>query len=414
MPGLSFLSKKSWHTSNLKNIEEVWVAERKKDSEVKKIAELQKQVIEERQIQELRQLQVQSGQVVKTVDTSLDWMYEGPAGYSQDKSTEEYLLGKTYEPKGEEQTDLHKLGKSAGALWLNKVSSKNDSFTRLHEDPLLVIKQKEKQTREKIVNNPIKLGRIQDEILAQLRQEELDKKEKKEAKKKEKKHHKEEKKDRKRRRERSDDSDEGVGNRRVDERNPTTSRSEGDEKEERRSVKDRRSGPESARPYSGDHRYGLLQRGEDESGQSKTNKDFLGPQPELLAKKAERDRLEREARLNAVKKSNVKQMSEEEKQRRLREMETDAHSHEDERVRRVQAQIKSKAAVELSAASAQGAGKEGVAPQFLKSMRSQTYNTTIGSVGEKSSGISMEERLKQNKFYSQRGGDLESDSFLRK
>lgn len=36
-------------------------------------------------------------------------------------------------------------GNSAGATWLNKTSSKNDMFTRLHEDPMLLIKQNEKR-----------------------------------------------------------------------------------------------------------------------------------------------------------------------------------------------------------------------------------------------------------------------------
>jgi len=63
---LAFLAKKSWHTSNLKNIEQVWIAEQKAKDEERKVAELQKQITEERQIQELRQLQVASGQVVKT------------------------------------------------------------------------------------------------------------------------------------------------------------------------------------------------------------------------------------------------------------------------------------------------------------------------------------------------------------
>ena len=65
MPGLSFLGKKSWHTSNIDNVEKVWLAEQKADQEKKKVAELQKQISEERQIQELRQLQVQTGHSVK-------------------------------------------------------------------------------------------------------------------------------------------------------------------------------------------------------------------------------------------------------------------------------------------------------------------------------------------------------------
>lgn len=59
------------------------------------LAELQKQIQEERQIQELRELQVASGQVVRNTDTTMDWMYEGPAAQQQ-QFGEDYLLGKIY------------------------------------------------------------------------------------------------------------------------------------------------------------------------------------------------------------------------------------------------------------------------------------------------------------------------------
>lgn len=73
--------------------------------------ELQKQLNEERQIQELRQLQVESGQKVKTVDTSLDWMYQGPSAELQkQQSSEEYLLGKIFKPKQEVNIDFNKKG----------------------------------------------------------------------------------------------------------------------------------------------------------------------------------------------------------------------------------------------------------------------------------------------------------------
>ena len=95
MPGLSFLAKKSWHTSNIDNVERVWLAEQEKVKESKKLAELQKQIDDERQIQELRNLQVLAGnKSIKTTDSSLDWMYQGPSNQSEQlKSQEEYLLG---------------------------------------------------------------------------------------------------------------------------------------------------------------------------------------------------------------------------------------------------------------------------------------------------------------------------------
>ncbi len=151
-------------------MERVWLAEQKDEQEKKKLADLQKQLQEERQIQELRQLQVQSGHKVKTVDTSLDWMYQGPSSEVQkQQSSEEYLLGKIFKPKGDSKPDFSKPGTDfilqtpavrktdlnvislyradtkTEAVWLNKVSSKNDSFTRVHEDPILFIKQEEQR-----------------------------------------------------------------------------------------------------------------------------------------------------------------------------------------------------------------------------------------------------------------------------
>ena len=54
-------------------------------------------------------LQAANGQTIKNVDTTLDWMYEGPASHAE-QSTEEYLLGKVYKPKENEASDIHKLG----------------------------------------------------------------------------------------------------------------------------------------------------------------------------------------------------------------------------------------------------------------------------------------------------------------
>ena len=146
---LAFLAKKSFHTTNLDNVERVWIAEQKAENEAKKLAELQKQIDDERKIQELRQLQVASGQKVKTTDSSLDWMYQGPnaSQMEKQKDTEEYLLGKIFKPqKTEDLSDFQKVGqeKAAGATYLNKVNSKNDTFSRLHEDPMLMIRQREK------------------------------------------------------------------------------------------------------------------------------------------------------------------------------------------------------------------------------------------------------------------------------
>ena len=60
---LKFLNKKGWHTGSLRNIENVWKAEQKRDAEDKKLEELRKQIQEERERHEFRLLQEQAGLV---------------------------------------------------------------------------------------------------------------------------------------------------------------------------------------------------------------------------------------------------------------------------------------------------------------------------------------------------------------
>ncbi len=202
---LKFLAKKSWNVTNLDNVERVWIAEQAAEKEAKKLKELQKQINEERQIQELRELQVKSGQAVKTVDTTLDWMYEGPAAQTE-QTSEEYLLGKIYKPKDTGDNIVKETSKKPGSLWLNKVSSKNDVFTRLHEDPMLMMKRNEKEAHENVLNNPVKMARIRQQLTKEIESKKKLKEEKKLEKKKRKKDAKEvEKKRKKSDRDRDDD-----------------------------------------------------------------------------------------------------------------------------------------------------------------------------------------------------------------
>ena len=45
---LSFLSKKSWHTTNLQNVEKVWLAEQAEKKEAEKLDQWKKEREEER------------------------------------------------------------------------------------------------------------------------------------------------------------------------------------------------------------------------------------------------------------------------------------------------------------------------------------------------------------------------------
>lgn len=429
MPGLAFLGKKSWHTSNLKNVEQVWLAEQKAEDEKKKLGELRKQIEEERQIQELRQLQVASGQVVKTVDTTLDWMYEGPAAQSE-QTAEEYLLGKVYKPKEIDQTDLHKLAKDPGSLWLNKVSSKNDVFTRLHEDPLLVMKQNEIDARKQVLNNPVKMARIQHQIAADLERIDREKREMKAAK-KEKKAAKKNKRQRSesysptrqtskhahrrsrsRNRDRSDSissDDRPVNRRRGRSNDRNTSggrereRSEGRGSERDRN-NDRSRGHDSARErlgenvdcHDGPKKYGLI--GGKSNGYSQLGEgDSLGPNSKLLAMKEQQ---EKEKERNKIKpRSDVKKMTEEERLRRLKEMEDDARINEELRLKRIRSKISDgKTSQEISS-------QPPVDARFIHDMRSDVYNT---------GNATMEDRLNRNRHYTQKGSDLDSQGFMKR
>eukprot|EP00956_Cyclotella_meneghiniana_P006367 scaffold8354_cov68-Cyclotella_meneghiniana.AAC.6 len=110
--GLSFLAKKSWHTSNLSNQEKVWLAEQKAAAESQKVKELQVQIQLEREKEEFERL---AGKKSKG-DRGVNWMYEEGGGPAYDgenaeleaakeaEENEAYLLGKEYVPKGQEKT----------------------------------------------------------------------------------------------------------------------------------------------------------------------------------------------------------------------------------------------------------------------------------------------------------------------
>ncbi|EED88678.1 hypothetical protein THAPSDRAFT_269723 [Thalassiosira pseudonana CCMP1335] len=146
MAGLSFLAKKSWHTSNLSNQEKVWLAEQKAIAEEAKVKELQNQIKLEREKEEFQKL---AGKKV-VGDRGVDWMYEGGAaagvGEGQEDSAveeaknEAYLLGREYVPEGMEKKSgdfamAAAMGEAQGSEW-------NQNFHLRHEDPMFAVQQK--------------------------------------------------------------------------------------------------------------------------------------------------------------------------------------------------------------------------------------------------------------------------------
>eukprot|EP01018_Ginkgo_biloba_P025427 Gb_17874 [translate_table: standard] len=156
---LKFLNKKGWHTGSLRNIENVWKAEQKHEAEQKKLEELRKQIQDEREQHEFRQLQEQAGLVPK--QERLEFLYD--SGLAVGKSSEGFSsLGKPEEPqKNENESDLNKLATAPGALFVDeKPQSANDTWRKLHSDPLLMIRQREQAALAQIKNNPVKMEMI--------------------------------------------------------------------------------------------------------------------------------------------------------------------------------------------------------------------------------------------------------------
>lgn len=162
--GLAFLNKKNWHTARIQNIEKVWLAEQKAKQEEQRMKELQKKLEEERAIEELRRVQAAAGLISQAQLERLEWMYQG--GPSAQETAEEYLLGKEWKPKPEEE-DIAKLsqrgGNVAGSLFLQSTANPElEAENRIREDPLTAIMKAEQLERQRVLKNPIKMREIRE------------------------------------------------------------------------------------------------------------------------------------------------------------------------------------------------------------------------------------------------------------
>lgn len=385
---MAFLGKKSWHTKNLRNVEKVWIAEQKEANEAKRLEELQKQIAEERQMLELKQLQqgMGGGGGGSGYAEKLDWMYEGPQaeagdGTAETAAAEEYLLGKEFKPAATPTSEVKQLGNQPGALWTSKPPSANDAFTRMHEDPLLLIRQKQLAAREAVVKNPLKMKKVKEELERQVVQEmsltrKVHKRKRKEAK-KAKKAKKEERKAHKKRRRTSSSS--------SDDETPQPSRNGPPSTHEQ---PNHNAASSNVRGSAGDAKKYGLQSGK----RADHTRRELGPSAEQLrqAAQAEEPRFKRH-------RTQRQPMTDEEKQRRLLEMQQDAADHEAHRRERTHHDRVANAEEERQAASAGSAGA-----RFIRDMGHEVYSGSMG----------MEERIQRNRHQHQRASDLSSEGFL--
>ncbi|KAL2475788.1 pre-mRNA-splicing factor CWC25-like protein [Abeliophyllum distichum] len=164
---LKFLNKKGWHTGSLRNIENVWKAEQKHDAEQKKLEELRKQIHEERERSEFRQLQEQAGLVPK--QERLEFLYD--SGLAVGKGGSSF---KTLEslPRTDPETTASSSSAAStkqpssapGALFEEKPQSANDTWRKLHSDPLLLIRQREQEALARVKNNPVQMAMIRKSV----------------------------------------------------------------------------------------------------------------------------------------------------------------------------------------------------------------------------------------------------------
>lgn len=178
---LKFLNKKGWHTGSLRNIENVWKAEQKHDAEQKKLEELRKQIQEERERSEFRALQEQAGLVPR--QERLEFLYDSglavgrPAGGTEGVGVAFKALEEETAPGSSCKND-DKQSSAPGALFEEKPHSANDTWRKLHSDPLLLIRQREQEALARLKNNPVQMALIRRSVEEKKPKEKaLDKKE---------------------------------------------------------------------------------------------------------------------------------------------------------------------------------------------------------------------------------------------
>ncbi|XP_026757248.2 pre-mRNA-splicing factor CWC25 homolog [Galleria mellonella] len=188
MGGGDLNTKKSWHPNTMKNQERVWKAEQLAAEEKRHIQDLQRERAEERDREELNSLaRLSSGATAS--DNRLHWMYDKPDKKAQQ---EDYLLGKSIEknydqPDKSDQDVIPAVARRVvGSSMLSAAGDTQvDLARKIREDPLLLVKERERAARAALLNNPLQRRRLT-ELLRKEQDQRKESKEKKKPKKKEK------------------------------------------------------------------------------------------------------------------------------------------------------------------------------------------------------------------------------------
>ncbi|XP_053607002.1 pre-mRNA-splicing factor CWC25 homolog [Plodia interpunctella] len=188
MGGGDLNSKKSWHPNTMKNQERVWKAEQAAAQEKKRIQELQREHAEERDRFELNSMIKQNvASSSGSNDNRLHWMYDKPDRKVQQ---EDYLLGKSIDKnydnaeKKEQEIIPAVARRVVGSSMLSSAGDAQvDLARKIREDPLLLVKERERAARAALLNNPLQRRRLT-ELLRKEQDQKKGHKSKKKSKKK--------------------------------------------------------------------------------------------------------------------------------------------------------------------------------------------------------------------------------------
>lgn len=426
---LKFLNKKGWHTGSLRNIENVWKAEQKNNAEQTKLEELRKQIQEERERSEFRQLQEQAGLVPR--QERLDFLYEsglavgkGSEGFKALEAPATAAVAVSLAPADASSS------KAAvpGALFEeDKPKSANDTWRKLHSDPLLLIRQREQEALARIKNNPVQMAMIRKS--AEAEKNKKDDKAKREKKRHKRKHHHKTKSERTSDLENTSESEEDrrKGNRSDTQkhgRRKHSSKNSSDDEEERRNRdrltadrhKDKSSNnekhysrPRSDSRYEEDGRKSGRSTSEHHSQYNNSRHPSRVPDRDeerskhgpSTSDKNKEPQLRNQQGPGYNRRKGVPKMTEEEREARLREMQVDAEVHEEQRWKRI------KKAAEVDAQeAAEASSRRG--KNFLDEAQKSIYGA------EKGGSSTIEESVRRRAYYSQGGRAAhESNAFRR-
>lgn len=102
----------------------------------------------------MKRIQVEAGLIPKSHLDRMDWMYDWGNKLQQQKNNEEFLTGAKKASKKEVK---HIFQEEA-------TNRKCEDFVLLHEDPMYAIQREELRAREAVMNNPVEMKKIIQEV----------------------------------------------------------------------------------------------------------------------------------------------------------------------------------------------------------------------------------------------------------